>query len=90
MVKIQKISEIHPTLGFTEFDIFEKYQVSFESSELGRIHRVFPFSALAGQMQLENSYLGRRNKYREVSRAYLLYSKKRKRKNHVPACLKDG
>lgn len=26
MAKIQNISEIHPTLGFTEFDITEKNQ----------------------------------------------------------------
>lgn len=35
MVKIRKISEIEPTLGFTEFDILEKYRQSFEKSELG-------------------------------------------------------
>ena len=36
MAKIQNISEIHPTLGFTEFDILEKYRKSFAESELGR------------------------------------------------------
>ena len=30
MAKIQNISEIHPTLGFTEFDILEKYRKSFK------------------------------------------------------------
>ena len=35
MAKIQNISEIHPTLGFTEFDIIEKYRKSFNESELG-------------------------------------------------------
>ena len=34
-VKVQNISEIHPTLGFTEFDILEKYRKSFHESELG-------------------------------------------------------
>ena len=29
MAKIVNISEIHPTLGFTEFDILEKYRKSF-------------------------------------------------------------
>ena len=37
MAKIQNISEIHPTLGFTEFDIIEKYRKSFHESELGRL-----------------------------------------------------
>ena len=32
MAKIQNISEIHPTLGFTEFDIIEKYRRSFHES----------------------------------------------------------
>ena len=35
MAKVQNISEIHPTLGFTEFDILEKYRKSFNESELG-------------------------------------------------------
>ena len=43
MAKIQNISDIHPTLGFTEFDILEKYRKSSNESELGRLHSVFPF-----------------------------------------------
>ena len=41
MVKIVNISEIHPTLGFTEFDILEKYRKSFNESELYDL-RVYP------------------------------------------------
>ena len=44
MAKIQNISEIHPTLGFTEFGILEKYRKSFNESELDRLHSVFPFN----------------------------------------------
>ncbi len=44
MVKIQKISEIEPRLGFTEFDMLKKYRQSFATSELGRLHSLFPFS----------------------------------------------
>ena len=47
MAKVQNISEIHPTLGFTEFDIIEKYRKSFHESELGRLHSVFPFERIA-------------------------------------------
>ena len=32
MAKIQNISEIHPTLGFTEFDIAEKNQKRLSDS----------------------------------------------------------
>ena len=46
MAKIQNISEIHPTLGFTEFDILENYRKSFNKSELGRFHSVFPFECM--------------------------------------------
>ena len=61
MAKIQNISEIHPTLGFTEFDILEKYRKSFNESELGRLHSVFPFEVIAKTMGLSENRLGRRN-----------------------------
>ncbi len=61
MVKIQKISEIEPTLGFTEFDIVQKYRMSFKCSELGHIYKLFPFSELARRMGLLDSRLGRRS-----------------------------
>ena len=50
MAKIQNISEIHSTLGFTEFDILEKYRKSFNESELGWLHSVFPFECMAKQL----------------------------------------
>ena len=59
MVKIQKISEIEPRLGFTEFDMLKKYRQSFATSELGRLHALFPFSELAREMHLKSSALGR-------------------------------
>ena len=59
MAKIQKISELQPTLGFTEFDIFRAYGQSFLNSELGKLHRLFPFSDLARNIGLKESPLGR-------------------------------
>ena len=58
MAKIQNISEIHPTLGFTEFDILEKYRKSFKESELGRLHSVFPFDRIAKSVGLSERRLG--------------------------------
>ena len=52
MAKIRNISEIQPTLGFTEFDILEKYRKSFHESELGRLHSVFPFERIAKESGL--------------------------------------
>ena len=54
MTKIQNISEIHPTLGFTEFDILEKYRKSFHASELGSLYSVFPFERIAKEIAFHN------------------------------------
>ena len=69
MAKIQNISEIHPTLGFTEFDILEKYRKSFNESELGKLHSVFPFECMAKAAGLSDRRLGRRNS-RETVRTW--------------------
>lgn len=61
IAKIQKISVIHPTLGFTEFDILEKYRESFNESELSRLHSVFPFECMAKALGLSDHRLDRRN-----------------------------
>ena len=60
MAKIQNISEIHPTLGFTEFDVLEKYRKSFNESELGRLHSMFPFERMAKAIGLCEQRLGRK------------------------------
>ena len=75
MVKIRKISEIEPTLGFTEFDILEKYRQSFEKSELGRLHSLFPFSELAQQMNLHESRLGRKSYFSPEGKIALMVLK---------------
>ena len=61
MAKIQNISEIHPVLGFTEFDVLEKYRKSFHESELGRLHSVFPLEHMAKAAGLSERHPGRRN-----------------------------
>ena len=44
MAKIQNISEIHPVLGFTEFDVLEKYRKSFRGVSLADFIRSFRLS----------------------------------------------
>ena len=61
MVKIQKVSEIEPRLGFTEFDMLKKYRQSFATSELGHLHALFPFLELVRQMHLKSSALCRKS-----------------------------
>ena len=75
MAKIQNISEIHPTLGFTEFDILEKYRKSFNESELGRLHSVFPFEVMAKSIGLSENRLGRRNVFSPSAKIALMVLK---------------
>ena len=75
MTKIQNISEIHPTLGFTEFDIIEKYRKSFHKSELGRLHSVFPFERMAKTIGLSEQRLGRRNIFSPSAKIALMVLK---------------
>ena len=75
MAKIQNISEIHPTLGFTEFDILEKYRKSFHESELGRLHSVFPFECMAKAAGLSEQRLGHRNIFSPCAKIALMVLK---------------
>ena len=75
MAKIQNISEIHPTLGFTEFDIIEKYRKSFHESELGRLHSVFPFERIAKAMGVSEQRQGRRNIFSPSAKIALMVLK---------------
>ena len=49
VVKIQKISDITPSLPFTEFDFLQNYYNSFAKSELGRIYAQLPIKELAAE-----------------------------------------
>ncbi len=75
MAKIQNISEIQPTLGFTEFDVLEKYRKSFHESELGRLHSVFPFDRMAKAIGLSEQRLGRRNIFSPLAKIALMVLK---------------
>lgn len=75
MVKVQKISFIEPTLGFTEFDLLEKYRQSFALSELGRLHSLFPFSSLARSMGLKECRLGRKSYFSPEGKIALMVLK---------------
>ena len=75
MAKIQNISEIHPVLGFTEFDIIEKYRKSFHESELGRLHSVFPFERMAKAAGLSERHPGRRNIFSPCAKVAIMVLK---------------
>lgn len=61
MGKIQQISELTQTLPlYQESELLSFYRSGFESSELGRLHRLFPFTAIAKSFGLQQSVLGRK------------------------------
>lgn len=75
MAKIQKISSIEPTIGFTEFDILQKYRQSFEQSELGCLHSVLPLSELACSLGLKEAPLGRKSYFSPEGKIALMFLK---------------
>lgn len=75
MAKIQKISSIEPTFGFTEFDILQQYRASFECSELGRLYHMLPLSELARSMHLRASPLGRKSYFSAEGKIALMFLK---------------
>ena len=57
-MKLQQISDISPTIAFTEFDILQKYCESFRISELGRIRSLLPIKEMA---KVINSHFRRKH-----------------------------
>ena len=74
-VKDHNISGIHPTSGFTEFDILEKYRKSFHESELGRLYSVFPFERMEKAAALSKQRLGCRNIFSPSAKIALMVLK---------------
>ena len=62
-------------MGFTEFDVLEKYRKSFNESELGRLHSVFPFEDMAKEIGLSEQRLGRRNIFSPSAKVALMVLK---------------
>ncbi len=74
-LRYKKKSEIPPTLCFTEFDILEKYRKSFNESELGRLHSVFPFNSIAKEIGLSEHLLGCKNIFSPSAKVALMLLK---------------
>jgi hypothetical protein len=75
MRKIQQISELQPTIGFTEFDIYRDYGQSFLSSEIGKIHNLLPFRSLANELGLKKTSLGRDSYFSPDGKIALMFLK---------------
>jgi len=75
MTKVIKISEIHPTIGFTEFDLYSQYEKSFLSSELGQLRLSLPLDSIAQSIGLRSKTLGRESYFSAVGKLALMVLK---------------
>lgn len=77
MRKIQQITEITQTLPlYQESELLSLYRSSFESSELGGLHHVFPFSSIAESFGLKKgSKVGRKGFFSPEGKVALMLLK---------------
>jgi hypothetical protein len=75
MTKVIKISDIHPTIGFTEFDLYRQYEKSFHSSELGLLRLSLPLDSIAQSIGLRSSSLGRESYFSPTGKLALMVLK---------------
>jgi len=54
MAKVQNLSELSQSLPFTEYDFYDFYRRSFESTVLGRMRRLLPLHEMADVFGLVN------------------------------------
>lgn len=75
MAKIQQISELTPNIPFTEYNFYDLYRKSFESSELGRIKRLLPLRKMAENLGLIRSRRGRKSYFTPEGKVALMFLK---------------
>jgi Transposase domain (DUF772). len=75
MTKIQKISEIQPSICFTEFDLYRQYEKSFHSSELGQLRLSLPLELIAQSIGLRSKTLGRESYFSATGKLALMVLK---------------
>ena len=75
MRKIQKISDLEPTISFSEFDFYKSYETSFYDSELGGLYRSIPFTSLASSLGLQDCDKGRASYFSPQGKLALMFLK---------------
>ena len=75
MSKIQKFSHLEPTIAFSEFDFYKRYEQSFHDSELGRLYRAIPFTGLAKSLGLLDCDKGRTSYFSAEGKLALMFLK---------------
>ena len=75
MRKIRKISDLEPTISFSEFDFYQSYQQSFSQSELGLLYRAIPFVDLVNSLGLKERSSGRDSYFTPSGKLALMFLK---------------
>ena len=75
MSKIQKISNLEPTIAFSEFDFYQQYQQSFNNSELGLLYQAIPFAQLVRSLNLQERVKGRHSYFPASGKLALMFLK---------------
>ena len=75
MRKIQKISDLEPTICFSEFDFYKNYKESFYNQELGGLYRAIPFTSLARALKLQDRWKGRASFFSPEGKLALMFLK---------------
>ena len=76
MSKIQQISKIEATLPlYQESELLSLYRSGFESSELGKVHRLFPFLAIAKTFGLKDNPYGKKSYFSSEGKIALMLLK---------------
>ena len=76
MSKIQQISQTEATLPlYQENELLSLYRLGFELSELGKLHRMFPFTSIANSFGLKDSPIGRKSYFSREGKIALMLLK---------------
>ena len=79
MANVQNFSGISPDLPFTEFDFYELYRRTFETSELGKIRKRLPLHEMAESFGLTSKSMrakkGRKTYFTPEGKVALMFLK---------------
>ena len=75
MRKIQKISDLEPTIAFSEFDFYKNYETSFYNSKIGGLYKAIPFAELSKSLGLKDNIKGRTSYFPAAGKLALMFLK---------------
>ncbi len=79
MSKVRNFAEITPNLPFSEFNFYELYRETFETSELGRMKKILPLREIAESFGLVNKSMapkrGRKSYFTPEGKVALMFLK---------------